>query len=296
MGSCAAKRPKEGRFLNAEDIENRRRVVFLGSEVSRKLFGNSSGVGERIRIKGVPFDVIGVGTNKVQISSYYSPDKYCVFIPYSTVSQLWSDKYLYTLVFQSLDPIFQEHALQDVRRTLGERHNFDPRDRRAVTINDSVENMRIVGGITDGLKIVLTFIGGLTLMIGGVGVMNIMLVSVNRTDPRDRCAESVGSASSPHPDSVLDGIDGNHLHRGNPGCRPVLHAGVDHRAPAISGPDDGRPQPGIGHHVDPVIRHPGRIDRNPCSGGSTEWNVAGLPRFTPGSHRIATLRVTPVEI
>ena len=168
---------EEGRFLNAEDIENRRRVVFLGSEVSRKLFGNSSGVGERIRIKGVPFDVIGVGTNKVQISSYYSPDKYCVFIPYSTVSQLWS-KYLYTLVFQSLDPIFQEDALKDVRRTLGERHNFDPRDRRAVTINDSVENMRIVSGITDGLKIVLTFIGGLTLMIGGVGVMNIMLVSV----------------------------------------------------------------------------------------------------------------------
>jgi putative ABC transport system permease protein len=177
-GIMRSETAEEGRFLNAEDIENRRRVVFLGSEVSRKLFGNSSGVGERIRIKGVPFDVIGVGTNKVQISSYYSPDKYCVFIPSSTVSQLWSDKYLYTLVFQSLDPIFQEDALQDVRRTLGERHNFDPRDRRAGTINDSVENMRIVSGITDGLKIVLIFIGGLSLMIGGVGVMNIMLVSV----------------------------------------------------------------------------------------------------------------------
>jgi putative ABC transport system permease protein len=167
-----------GRFLDFEDMEKRRRVVFLGYEVARKLFGNSPAVGQTVRIAGLTFEVVGVMTNKPQMSSYYSPDKYCVFIPYTTVGLMWNDQYLSNLVFQIMNTAAHAQAIRQVREVLAERHGFDPGDKRAVAMNDSVENNKIVSGITGGLKIILSFIGTLTLMIGGIGVMNIMLVSV----------------------------------------------------------------------------------------------------------------------
>ncbi|HEU4388069.1 MAG TPA: ABC transporter permease [Blastocatellia bacterium] len=182
-----------GRFLNQEDIDKRRRVAFLGYEVARKLFSNSPAVGETVRISGQTFEVVGVLPNKAQMSTYYSPDKYCVFIPYTVVGQLWNDRYLYTLVFQSIDPQFQEQAVKQVREVLGERHRFDPRDERAVKMRDSVETNRMLNGITDGLKVVLGFIGTLTLMIGGVGVMNIMLVSVTERTREIGVRKAIGA-------------------------------------------------------------------------------------------------------
>jgi putative ABC transport system permease protein len=167
-----------GRFINQEDAEKRRRVVFFGTEVARKLFGNSSPVGETVRINGMSFEVVGVMAEKVQMGTYYSPDKYCAFIPNTTVGQLWDNKYLYSLVFQSVDVSMHEQAVKQVKNTLAARHGFDPRDERAIITMDSVENTQSLSGITSGLKVVLGFIGTLTLMIGGVGVMNIMLVSV----------------------------------------------------------------------------------------------------------------------
>jgi putative ABC transport system permease protein len=170
--------PEFGRFINAEDIEKQRRVVFLGSEVAKKLFGNAPAVGETIRISGLTFEVIGVLTQKVSFSNYYSPDKYCAFIPYTTVKQLWSQDYVDNLVIQTMSPSTHFQALKQVREVLAARHNFNPKDERALSFNDSVENMKQISGMTGGLKIILSFIGALTLMIGGIGVMNIMLVSV----------------------------------------------------------------------------------------------------------------------
>lgn len=167
-----------GRFINAEDIEKQRRVAFLGSEVAKKLFGNAPAVGETIRISGLTFEVIGVLTQKVSFSNYYSPDKYCAFIPYTTVKQLWSQDYVDNLVIQTMSPSTHFQALKQVREVLAARHNFNPKDERALSFNDSVENMKQISGMTGGLKIILSFIGALTLMIGGIGVMNIMLVSV----------------------------------------------------------------------------------------------------------------------
>lgn len=169
---------EQGRFFSDEDVEKRRRVAFVGSVVAQKLFGNAPAAGETIRIKGMSFEIVGVMTSKVQMSSYYSPDKYCVFIPYTVVDQLYPNEYMDNLVFQTINPALQERAVRQVREVLGARHGFDPRDERAVTMNDSVETSKIIGGITGGLRIVLSVIGALTLLIGGVGVMNIMLVSV----------------------------------------------------------------------------------------------------------------------
>jgi len=167
-----------GRFINDEDVDKRRRVVFLGSEVARKLFSNSPAVGETVRIKGIPFEVVGVLARKPQLSNYFYPDKYSAFIPYTVVRQVWDQDYLDDIVYQTISPAMQTTALKQIRETLGGLHRFDPRDERALRFNDSEENGKIISGITNGLKIVLIFIGSLTLMIGGVGVMNIMLVSV----------------------------------------------------------------------------------------------------------------------
>ena len=167
-----------GRFISADDVESHRRVVFLGYEIARTLFSNIPPVGEQVRVNGLTFEIVGVMANKAQISNYFYPDKHSVFVPYTVANQLWAQDYVDNFVVESLSPAVHDRAVRSVREILAARHRFDPKDERAVRIDDSGELMSMLDGITNGLQIVLTFIGSLTLMIGGVGVMNIMLVSV----------------------------------------------------------------------------------------------------------------------
>jgi putative ABC transport system permease protein len=167
-----------GRFIDAEDVRLQRRVVFLGSTVALKLFGNVPAVGETVRIQGMGFEVIGVQKEKVQLSSYGRPDKESVFIPYTTAGQLWNTEFVNVLIYQAVDPTMDARVTKQVREALGKRLRFNPADERALNVFGSAESQEIVGGIVIGLKVVLTFIGVLTLAIGGVGVMNIMFVSV----------------------------------------------------------------------------------------------------------------------
>jgi putative ABC transport system permease protein len=168
----------QGRFLNGEDVELHRRVAFLGYEVRRKLFGQAPAVGQTVRVGGVSFEVIGVMKDKAQLSNYFRPDKESIFIPYTVVSQLWYQPWLDVMVWQAVDPLLEPKADGQVRELLARRHNFNPNDERAIRTFGSSKSAEITAGITTGLKLVLTFIGVLTLGIGGVGVMNIMFVSV----------------------------------------------------------------------------------------------------------------------
>ena len=97
---CAPSPAASGRFIDAEDVRLQRQVVFIGSEVARKLFGNTPPVGQTVRINGMTFDVIGVQREKVQLSNYGRPDKESVFIPYTTAGQLWNTEYLSDFVYQ----------------------------------------------------------------------------------------------------------------------------------------------------------------------------------------------------
>src|SRR5262245_28247882 len=177
-GPMRSQRVAAGRFIDAEDVRLQRRVAFLGSEVARKTFRGRSPLGETVRLNGMAFVVVGVQSEKVQLSNYGRPDKQSVFIPYTAAGQLWNTEFLSLFVYQAVDPTLATRADRQVREYLGRRLRFDPGDERAIRTFGSAQLEEITGGMVLGLKLVLGFIGVLTLAIGGVGVMNIMLVSV----------------------------------------------------------------------------------------------------------------------
>jgi len=178
-GEMRSEHPQPGgRFLDDEDVRLHRRVAFIGSEVQRKLFGSHPAVGETIRIAGQPFEVIGVMREKVQMSNYNRPDKYCIFIPWTTGGALMDTTQVGIFVWRSVSPMQFSRAEAHVRAYMATRYRYDPTDERAANMFGSAQSQRIVGGIVTGLQAVLTFIGVLTLAIGGVGIMNIMFVNV----------------------------------------------------------------------------------------------------------------------
>jgi putative ABC transport system permease protein len=178
-GQMRSEKPHAGgRFLEEDDIRLRRRVAFIGSEVQRKLFGAIPPVGETIRIGGQPFEIVGVMEEKVQLSNYNRPDKYCIFIPWTTMGGLTDNRYVATFVWQAVSPILEPRAQRQVREFFAKRYHYNAADERALNMFGSEKSNEIVSGIVGGLRIVLTFIGVLTLAIGGVGIMNIMFVNV----------------------------------------------------------------------------------------------------------------------
>ncbi len=171
--------PNDGRWLSAEDYQERRRVAFLGGRLKERLFSGRSAVGETILIGGMRFVVVGSMDRKLQMSNYFTSDDECVWIPYSTAGDMWNTRYASVLVFSPVAPRFEMAAEAQVRAAFAKRQRFSPTDTRALQMFGREEFRPIIDGITIGLKVLLMFIGALTLGIGGVGVMNIMLVSVD---------------------------------------------------------------------------------------------------------------------
>jgi len=193
-GEMRSERPQRGgRFLDDEDVRLRRRVAFIGTEVQRKLFGQIPPVGETIRVGGQPFEVVGVLEEKVQLSNYNRPDKYCVFIPWTTMSGLIDTRQVGVVVWQSVSPTLGDRAERQVREYIATRYRYDPDDERAANMFGAAEARKITGGIVTGLKLVLTFIGVVTLAIGGVGIMNIMFVNVQERTREIGLRKSLGA-------------------------------------------------------------------------------------------------------
>jgi putative ABC transport system permease protein len=171
--------PSTGRWINAADFADRRRVVFLGGTVREQLFGARDAIDETVLIAGVRFQVVGTMDRKLQMSNYFTSDDRSLFIPYTSAGDVWNTRYASVMVFAPVAPQFEPQAKQQVLAAIAGRQNFNPTDKRAVQMFGREEFRPIIDGITIGLQVLLIFIGTLTLGIGGVGVMNIMLVSVD---------------------------------------------------------------------------------------------------------------------
>jgi putative ABC transport system permease protein len=171
--------PAEGRWINAIDELERRRVIFLGGRLREQLFSGRPAVGETVQVAGVSFQVIGVMARKIQLSNYFSSDDESSWIPYSAAGDLWNTRYASVLVFEPIAPQFEKRAEAQVLAAVATRQQFSPTDPKAIQMFGREEFRPVIDGLTIGLQVLLTFIGTLTLGIGGVGVMNIMLVSVD---------------------------------------------------------------------------------------------------------------------
>jgi len=170
--------PSAGRWISPEDVLERRRVVFLGARLREKLFSGQPAVGETVRISGTRFTVIGTMDRKIQDSNYFTSDDESVWIPYSSAGDIWNTRYASVLVFEPLAPRFEKEAMSQVRAEVAKRQRFSPTDERAMQMFGREQFRPIIDGITIGFEALFTFVGALTLGIGGVGLMNIMLVAV----------------------------------------------------------------------------------------------------------------------
>ncbi len=167
-----------GRFLDAMDEGQRRRVAFLGDKIAEKIFGKQNPVGKEISLDKIPYTVIGVMVPKVTMGNYIGMDKDQISIPITTFrAQFGTDK-LQVLVVKPDNPAHMDLVLDELHKTLGAKYGFDPTDKRVFGIWNTVETGRMTRNILMGIQIFLGIIGALTLLIGGVGVANIMYAVV----------------------------------------------------------------------------------------------------------------------
>ena len=166
-----------GRGLSEEDQLQRARVAVIGDEARRRLFSGEQPLGQKIRINGLTFEVVGVYQRKVQGGD--DNDNKMVVIPFSTMGDLYDTRYI-TGMFMDYEGENHQQLARIVRSVLAGHHNFLPDDRRAVFVADFKQDFDQFQIVTTALKLLLAFIGALTLGIGGIGLMNIMLVSVQQ--------------------------------------------------------------------------------------------------------------------
>lgn len=167
-----------GRFLNEIDLRERRRVVFLGNDIARQLFGDEDPIGQVLHIDGVPFRVIGVMQKKLQTSMSNGPDARRAVMPASVFRTLYGRQYVSQIVIRPRDISETPLLKKQIRYILGRRHRFDPSDSRALWMWDFIEDEKLTRKIFLGMQIFLGVVGGLTLLVAGVGVANIMFVIV----------------------------------------------------------------------------------------------------------------------
>lgn len=167
-----------GRFLNEADLLHQRRVMFLGSEIAREIFGEEDPIGKTLMVDGIPFTLVGLMQKKIQTSMNNGPDTRRAVMPYTTFRTRYGYKYVNSMVVRPSDPTKQEVVKSEIYRVLGRKYDFDPTDERALGIWDFIENEKMGEKISIGIAIFMGSVGFLTLLIAGVGVANIMYIVV----------------------------------------------------------------------------------------------------------------------
>jgi len=167
-----------GRFLNPDDVRDARKVAFLGWKVATDLFGSENPVGKIFFIDRVPFMVVGVLERKLQDSTYQGPDADQIYVPFSSFGQINSQPFLSRIHIRPGDPRQSLLIDERVRTLLGRKYRFDPNDRYAIGVWNTIEDSKEFLGIFRGIELFLGIMGALTLLIGAVGVTNLMYAVV----------------------------------------------------------------------------------------------------------------------
>ena len=167
-----------GRFLDPLDNKLRRRVAFLGDKIAKELFGKEDPAGKPIFLDNVPYTVIGAMMHKTQMSAYGGMDEDHISIPISTFKAQFGTDTLGMIVVKPDQPEQMGPVLEEVHKILGVKYGFDPKDKRVFSIWDTVDTFRDMSNTLIGIQLFLGIIGALTLIVGGVGVANIMYAVV----------------------------------------------------------------------------------------------------------------------
>jgi putative ABC transport system permease protein len=167
-----------GRFINERDVDEQRRVLFLGDDIAGRLFKGEDPVGRQVILDGAPFTVIGVMKPKMQTAMNNGPDANRAIIPHTTFRNIYGNRNVGSILIRPSDPAMQETIKNEIVSLMSAKYKFDPADEQAMPMWDFIESERINQQVATGLEIFLFTIGFFTLMIAGVGVANIMFVVV----------------------------------------------------------------------------------------------------------------------
>ncbi len=167
-----------GRFLNPTDERLQRRVIFLGDELAKHLYGDADPVGTTLLVNKVPYTVVGVMIEKVMMGNYGGSEAEHAVIPITTYKAQFGRETLSNLVVKPKVPAHMKTVLHEVNEVLGAKYGFDPDDDRVFGVWDTVETQKTTLMMVVGIQIFLGVIGALTLIVGGIGVANIMYAVV----------------------------------------------------------------------------------------------------------------------
>lgn len=189
-----------GRHISQLDMDEARSVCLIGEDVQKQLFASREALGAQIYLHQIPFTVIGTLAKKEQNNSYNGLDGTKILVPYTAMARHFPDPRPFigrgnvdNLLFMPVTPDDHAEAMKQVRRVLGRRHGFDPADDGAIWYWDTVQMAQMVSRIYDSMEIFLGFMAFITLALGGIGVMNIMLVSVAERTREIGVKQAVGA-------------------------------------------------------------------------------------------------------